>query len=107
MKRIEAQMRKKCESKKIDLRMKMVANAISSARYAAEEKLNNAEANLQLAMEELVDATNITSVLNKMNNYFNDRKDAQEELKLADELEQYLNEEIEPDPDEEKCENTK
>jgi hypothetical protein len=42
-----------------------------------------------------------------MNNYFNDRKDAQEELKLADELEQYLNEEIEPDPDEEKCENTK
>lgn len=85
----------------------MVANAISSARYAAEEKLNNAEANLQLAMEELVDATNITSVLNKMNNYFNDRKDAQEELKLADELEQYLNEEIEPDPDEEKCENTK
>ena len=80
MKRIEAQMRKKCESKKIDLRMKMVANAISSARYAAEEKLNNAEANLQLAMEE---------------------------LKLADELEQYLNEEIEPDPDEEKCENTK
>jgi uncharacterized protein YbgA (DUF1722 family) len=99
MKRIEAYMRKKCESKKTELKIKMVRNALNAARYAAEEKLDTAESNLQKAMEELADATNVSSVLSRMNGYFNDRRDALDELSLADEMEKYFDEDVEIDPE--------
>lgn len=80
----------------------MVRNALNAARYAAEEKLDTAESNLQKAMEELADATNVSCVLSRMNGYFNDRRDALDELSLADEMEKYFDEDVEIDPEDDK-----
>lgn len=102
MKRIEAYMRKKCESKKTELKIKMVRNALNAARYAAEEKLDTAEANIQKAMEELADTSNVSSVLSRINSYFNDKAAAEDELALADKIEKYFDDEVEEDPEPEK-----
>lgn len=102
MKRIEAYMRKKCESKKTELKIKMVRNALNAARYAAEEKLDTAEANIQKAMEELADTTNVSSVLARINTYFNDKAAAEDELALADKIEKYFDDEVEEDTEPEK-----
>lgn len=102
MKRIEAYMRKKCESKKTELKIKMVRNALNAARYAAEEKLDTAEANIQKAMEELADTANVSSVLSRINSYFNDKAAAEDELALADKIEKYFDDEVEEDAEPEK-----
>lgn len=104
MKRIEANMRKKCENAKVALRIEMVQSAIETAKLKSREKLIDADAKLQKAMEDLSESTNITSILNNMVSYFNDKKDAEAELELAEELNNYLNEEVEVDPEDD---NTK
>lgn len=99
MNRLEANMRKKCENEKIQIRIQMVQGALQTARLKSQERLIDSEAKLQKAMEDLSGSSSVTSILNNMVTYFNDRKDAQAELELADELEKYLNEEVEVDPD--------
>jgi hypothetical protein len=99
MKRLEANMRKKCETAKISLRIEMVQSALETAKLKSREKLIDADAKLQKAMEDLSESTNITSILNNMVSYFNDKKDAEAELELAKELEVYLNEEVDIDPE--------
>ena len=103
MKRLEANMRKKCETAKISLRIEMVQSALETARLKSREKLIDADAKLQKAMEDLSESTNITGILNNMVSYFNDKKDAEAELELANELEAYLNEEVEIDPETDNC----
>ena len=104
MKRLEANMRKKCEKQKVALRIEMVQSALETAKLKSREKLIDADAKLQKAMEDLSESTNITSILNNMVSYFNDKKDAEAELELAEELNNYLNEEVEVDPEDD---NTK
>ena len=103
MKRLEANMRKKCETAKISLRIEMVQSALETARLKSREKLIDADAKLQKAMEDISESTNITCILNNMVSYFNDKKDAEAELELANELEAYLNEEVEIDPETDNC----
>ena len=103
MKRIEANMRKKCEASKIELKTKMFQSALQSARLESEEKKLNADAKLQKAMEELSETSNVKNVLKTMVDCFNDKKDAEAEIELADELEKYLEEEIEVEEEETKC----
>lgn len=99
MKRLEANMRKKCETAKISLRIEMVQSALETAKLKSREKLIDADAKLQKAMEDLSESTNITSILNNMVSYFNDKKDAEAELELAKELEAYFNEDVDIDPE--------
>ena len=102
MKRLEANMRKKCESAKIKLRIDMVHSALKTAKLKAEEKLFDADARLQHAMERLGEETNITSILNDMVGYFNDKEDAEAEIALAKKLKAYLYDEVEVDPETDK-----
>ena len=101
MKRIEANMRKKCESAKINLRIDMVHSALESAKLKSKEKSLDADVKLQKAMEDLAESSNVTNILKTMVDCINDKKDAEAEIEVANELEKYLNEEIEVEDDDE------
>lgn len=95
MKRIEANMRKRCETSKINLRINMVHSVLEGAKLKSKEKEIDAETKLQKYMEELAETADIKCVLHKMIECFNDKAEALEEIELAEKLEKYLNEEVE------------
>ena len=76
-------------------REKKVKAALESAKVNAEEEKVNAEIRLEELSQSLATTDNVTYVIERMSNAFDDKEEAELKLKRIEQIKNYLEEEVE------------
>ena len=76
-------------------REKKVKAALESAKVNAEEEKVNAELRLEELSQSLATTDNVTYVIERMSNAFDDKEEAELKLKRIEQIKNYLEEEVE------------
>lgn len=79
----------------ITTREKKIKAALESAKVNAEEEKINAELRLEELSQSLATTENVTNVISKISQAFDDKEEAELKLKRIEQIKNYLEEEVE------------
>lgn len=103
MKRLESILTGKVEKNAQDIKMEYVENALSRAELNAKAKIAKADLRMRKELEKLAEENMcVDTILSNVNSALNDKQDGEAELKQAQLIREYLNEDVEVEEKDEK-----